>query len=476
MARSSTPPSSPQLASGWGLVQRAWDRKEDIAPWLDAIDWDSPVFVWGQKTPQEHTGALQHPLAYALSLNDRALGQAVVEAKAMHPWPSVPITQLQSDKGYPLPALSDLWEWDLAQAVVENKAFKALPLLADGIARGIGQHRYPSLACNALGKVLATAPWEAPAICQAIDTLQPCLNAHLKPSDQSSLAWNVVMEACKAGKGDVAVGVFQRFPQQAKISLDFLKDLAGFEQFSQALFLLEQNPTVGGPGRDPFQSFRGDDSQAKAEAYLALASALKVIAAARGREEPSAALQKKADAAEDFLLELCRRFQFPLHAETSAASATTYAQALALVPDAFPRVKANAVVSEAVLKQWWSNGPVDGDLFKACFQQFLKVHNQDVVRRFLEEGIGNKIEAVGLNKQLPLVKKIEKLPLLLEALQTMEEPLGMDRFALVKHHMPPAFLTGKLGTHWNEVVARHHTQVLEEALPESPLVGKPVRL
>lgn len=475
MARSPKSPSPP-LASGWGLVQRAWDRKEDITPWLDAIDWDSPVFVWGQKTTQEHTGALQHPLAYALSLSDRALGQAVVEAKAMHPWPSVPVTQLQSNKGYPLPALSNLWEWDLVQAVVENKAFKALPLLADGIARGISQSRYPSLAGNALGKILATAPWDVDTICRAIEILQPALDTHVK--ETGSFAWNVLMEACKAGKGDMAVGVFQHFPSRANVSMTFLKDLALYEQFSQALFLLNQSKRLSANGEDPFLVSRwsGSESQHREEAYLVLSYAMKAVVAARNSANPSPAQQRKADAAEDLVMEMCRRFRFPVRDEKSSSHAATYAQVLAHLPDAFPQVKSSAVVSEAVLKHWWTNGPVDGALFRSCFEHFTRLNNHSVIQQFLEAGIELKIEAVGLNKQLPFVKKLEKLPVLLEELRVMEEPLGMDSMVLLKHHMPASFLTGKLGNHWKETLADYQAKALEANLPGASSAGSKPRL
>ena len=106
MARPANPPSAP-LASGWGLLQRAWERQEDLTPWMDAIDWNSPVFVWGEKTPEEQLGSLHHPLVYALALPDRGLGQAIVEAKAMHPWPSSVATQAQSKTRVPLPKMSD---------------------------------------------------------------------------------------------------------------------------------------------------------------------------------------------------------------------------------------------------------------------------------------------------------------------------------------------------------------------------------
>lgn len=475
MARSPTSPSA-QLASGWGVVQRAWERKEDITLWLDAIDWDSPVFAWGEKTSEEHTGGLHHPLAYALSLSDPALGQAIVEAKAMHAWSSVPATLLQSDKRYPVSALSDLWGWEVAQAVVAHKAFKALPLLADGIARGISQSRYPSLAGNALGKILATAPWDVDAICRAIEILQPALDTHVK--ETGSLAWKVLMEACKAGKGDVAVGVFQHFPSHANVSLTFLKDLALYEQFSQALFLLNQSARLGIKGEDPFRGSRwsGSDSQLQAEACLVLSYAMKAVVAARTRANPSPAQQKKADAAEDLVMEMCRRFRFPVHDVSSSSEAATYAQVLAYLPDAFPQVKSSAVVSEAVLKHWWTNGPVDGGLFRACFENFTRVNNHSVIQQFLEAGIELKIEAVGLNKQLPFVKKLEKLPVLLEELRVMEEPLGMDSMVLLKHHMPASFLTGKLGNHWKETLADYRAKTLEANLPGASSAGSKPRL
>lgn len=467
MARPANPPSAP-LASGWGLLQRAWEHQEDLTPWMDAIDWNSPVFVWGEKTPEEQLGSLHHPLVYALALPDRGLGQAIVEAKAMHPWPSSVATQVQSKTRVPLPKMSDFWEWEVLQAVVASKNLKALPLLADGLARGIHENRHSALALNAAGRVLASSGWDLPSLHKAIEILQSAVDAQGQVGD---LAWNVLLEACKKGQGDVAVGMLERFPG-ARVLPSSVQELASFGQFSQALVLLEKCKDIGGSFTDRYASSLSDNNVS----ISILGHAMQVLDQHRQHANPSASLVKKAEAAEALALALCQRVTFPVSTESKRETSAIYAKALAYLPQAFPRLRSKPYVSSTVLGQWWVNGPVDGELFRACFTTFQEGSAPEVVRAFLSGNLENKIEAVGLNKQLPLAKKIERLPAFLDELREMEAPLGLDAMSLAKHFMPDSFLKGKLGAHWQEVVATYQAKTLAGALPESPFVGKRSRL
>lgn len=238
--------------SPFHALLHAFRKGQDIAPFLEAIDWDAPVFAWQDQAPaaQSRRAHLDHPLCRVFALGDPGLSAAVVARLEGHPWSQVRINQVQrrptTSMTLALPPLSDFSEWGVLQAALQAGAWQAACRIMPRVAHDSRRHPHPVqaalVACKAIGQIREPGP--------ALEVWAAAQAAWPDPRTQAFLRAQVVEEASRTPNPDLALALVEQDPGLAVRVIDLL-NLAMANQQGHVLRLLDM-------ARERGQDFRDD--------------------------------------------------------------------------------------------------------------------------------------------------------------------------------------------------------------------------
>ena len=175
ISMSPTPPSAE-----WSALLAAWNAGQDLEPALAAIRWDTPVVTWGTNALGTQVARLTHPLAVLVSLGDAQLADQAMAQVLDDRWdhqpgtlesPAVSVNQPAIE--IPIPAMGDLWGWNVLPAALEAQAWSAAQRLLPRVAAGSQASPHQALAASALCCQL-TAVQEVEPFMELWETLTQC--------------------------------------------------------------------------------------------------------------------------------------------------------------------------------------------------------------------------------------------------------------------------------------------------------------
>lgn len=459
------------LASGWGPLWATWKRGEDVAPHLESLDWDSPVFVWGATIKDVAQSQLVHPLAYAMGLGDPAFSLMVVQAKSQHPWSqedvvlTVKKTGESTAGGNPaLPAMGDLWGWGLLEATLAHGNVKCLETLAPFFARSISKHRHDSsqvaLAGEIVGKSGLSNPGELKWILETLETALAAVG--LK---NQLLRSQALFAACKAGRGETALALDSLIG--GVVPAEWVFELANQGAYSAATSLMPRVDVDNAPQVLFHSSFGPRYERARSRVIKALTKPLTLLEGQDKRSSKAlskAGLRQKEEALA-FIGATVKAFGLPISQGASKELSLTVCDTLAYAPSAFDALEKNnnrSIFHQDVIALWVARNHLHRPQVMEEVARFRKQRGEAGMDRAMELAIVHAVEYLGVDRQGPLARRVERMEALLQKMEGWAHQLGIDWDRVCRWNMPAMFNEEPRESQWMLVVKERTAQRLDE--------------